>query len=249
MNANQQRVHYIARCSWESSNERLPAVGGFFGYGQEGTAWRGKKSNRSVPEQREGVLRMLRREEPGAVRARREGVSESALYPWRDLFRQGGEAALGLGKGGSDPQSRQFQELRRDVAERDRVIGERTIANRILKKRRAARMERNGETSRQERAGRKPAGHGGSKAWASLRLVGIGTGSLRGTGSDPVRRGATGQLFDIASVVAHESVQTQIFARSARPGTGKTTPRPFFSKPLNRIPGLRDDSKYASRPK
>ena len=77
---------------------------------------------------------MLRREEPGAVRARREGVSESARYRWRDRFRQGGGAALGHGKGGSDPQSRQFQELRRDVAERDRVIGELTIANRILKK-------------------------------------------------------------------------------------------------------------------
>ena len=94
----------------------------------------GKKSNLSVPEQREVVLMMLRREEPVAVLARRYGVSESALYRWRDLFLQGGEAALGHGKGGSDPQSRQFQELRRDVAERDRVIGELTIANRILKK-------------------------------------------------------------------------------------------------------------------
>ncbi len=94
----------------------------------------GKKSNLSVAEQREVVLMMLRREEPVAVLARRYGVSESALYRWRDLFLQGGEAALGHGKGGSDPQSRQFQELRRDVAERDRVIGELTIANRILKK-------------------------------------------------------------------------------------------------------------------
>ncbi len=94
----------------------------------------GKKSNLSVPEQREVVLMMLRREEPVSVLARRYGVSESALYRWRDVFLRGGEAALGNGKGGSDPQSRQLPELRRALAERDRVIGELTIANRILKK-------------------------------------------------------------------------------------------------------------------
>ena len=82
----------------------------------------GKKSNLSVPEQREVVLMMLRREEPVAVLARRYGVSESALYRWRDLFLQGGEAALGHGKGGSDPQSRQFQELRkRSTARQDSI--------------------------------------------------------------------------------------------------------------------------------
>ena len=94
----------------------------------------GKKSNLSVPEHREVVLMMLRREEPVAVLARRFGVSESALYRWRDVFLQGGEAALGHGQGGSHPQSRQLLELSRALAERDCVIGELTIANRILKK-------------------------------------------------------------------------------------------------------------------
>ncbi len=94
----------------------------------------GKKSNRSVPEQREVALMLLRGEEPVAVVARRYSVPEPALYRWRDLFLQGGEAALGHGKGGSHPQSRQRLELSRALAERDRVIGELTIANRILKK-------------------------------------------------------------------------------------------------------------------
>ena len=93
-----------------------------------------KKSKLSVAKRREVVLRMLRREEPVAALARRYGVSETALYRWRDLFLQGGEGALGDGKAGSDPQSRQIQELQRALAERDRVIGELTIANRILKK-------------------------------------------------------------------------------------------------------------------
>lgn len=93
----------------------------------------GKRSKLSVRERREVVLMMLRREEPIAALARRYGVSETALYHWRDVFLQGGEAALSNGKGG-DPQSRQVQELQRALAERDRVIGELTIANRILKK-------------------------------------------------------------------------------------------------------------------
>ncbi len=94
----------------------------------------GKRSKLSVAEQREVVLMMLRREAPVAVLARRYGVSETALYRWRELFIQGGEAALGNGKGGSAPQSRRIQELERALGERDRVVGELTIANRILKK-------------------------------------------------------------------------------------------------------------------
>jgi transposase-like protein len=77
---------------------------------------------------------LLRREEPAARLARRFGVSEHTLYRWRDEFLAGGEAALASGKGQSDPRERENGELKRQLAERDRVIGELTIANRVLKK-------------------------------------------------------------------------------------------------------------------
>ena len=92
----------------------------------------GKQSRLPVSRRREAVLMLLRREEPGAVLARRFEVAEATLYRWRDDFLRGGEAALCGEKGNG--QARRIQELERDVAERDRVIGELTIANRILKK-------------------------------------------------------------------------------------------------------------------
>ena len=64
--------------------------------------------------------------------ARRYGVSEHPLYRWRDDFLAGGEAAL-AGKQGKGQQQR-IQELEREVEQRDQVIGELTIANRVLKK-------------------------------------------------------------------------------------------------------------------
>jgi transposase-like protein len=77
---------------------------------------------------------LLRREEPASKLARRYGISEQTLYRWRDEFLAGGEAALGAAKGQHDPRDRQIQELQKELAERDQVIGELTIANRILKK-------------------------------------------------------------------------------------------------------------------
>jgi transposase-like protein len=58
------------------------------------------------------------------------GVSDVSVYRWRDEFLEGGEAALG----GRDSQARQIQQLKREISERDRVVGELTIANRVLKK-------------------------------------------------------------------------------------------------------------------
>ena len=93
-----------------------------------------RKSKLSVRERREVVLMLLRREEPATALARRYGVSEVTLNRWRDEFIQGGEAAMVNGKGAANGSSRRVQELERALAERDRVIGELTIANRILKK-------------------------------------------------------------------------------------------------------------------
>ena len=77
---------------------------------------------------------LLRREEPAGKLARRFGVSEHTLYRWRDGFLAGGEAALASGNGRNDPRDRENAELKKQLAERDQVIGELTIANRVLKK-------------------------------------------------------------------------------------------------------------------
>ena len=94
----------------------------------------GKKSELKGSDRREVVLLLLRREEPATVLARRYGISEQTLYRWRDEFLAAGEAALTQAKNGADPRNRQVEELKRELAQRDQVIGELTIANRLLKK-------------------------------------------------------------------------------------------------------------------
>ena len=94
----------------------------------------GSKSKLNAPERREVVLSLLRREEPATVLARRYGISENTLYRWRDEFMTAGEAALANGKGKADPRDRQIGALTKQLGERDKVIGELTIANRLLKK-------------------------------------------------------------------------------------------------------------------
>lgn len=95
-----------------------------------------KRSEVSVADRREAVLSLLRREEPAAAIARRVGVSEPTLYRWRDEFLSAGEAALSNGRGTKDaePLRQRIRELERQIEQRDQVIGEYTIANRILKK-------------------------------------------------------------------------------------------------------------------
>jgi len=94
----------------------------------------GKHSELSVSERREAVLALLRREEPGSAISRRVGVSEGTLYRWRDEFLAAGEAGLSNGKGKSDPRDRRIAELEKELSERDMVVGELTIANRLFKK-------------------------------------------------------------------------------------------------------------------
>ena len=86
------------------------------------------------PEKRtEVVLALLRKEDTIANLARRYGVSEQSLYRWRDEFVAAGQQQL-AGKGASAESRREVEQLKREVAERDQVIGEITIANRILRK-------------------------------------------------------------------------------------------------------------------
>ena len=96
----------------------------------------GSRCELSVAKRREAVLALLRREEPTARLGRRYGVSEQTLYRWRDEFVTAGEGALAGARGkNGDPRSRRIEELERELSQRDQVIGELTIVNRILKKR------------------------------------------------------------------------------------------------------------------
>ena len=94
----------------------------------------GKKLDLDVTKRLEAVLSLLRREEPAERIARRYGISDSTLYRLRDQFLEGGKQALADGRGRSDGRDRRLVELEQQLGERDRVIGELTIANRILKK-------------------------------------------------------------------------------------------------------------------
>jgi transposase-like protein len=86
------------------------------------------------PEERSQlVLRLLSKEEPAVQIARRAGISEQTLYRWRDDFVSAGRQAMN-GRGVQAEQAKVVDRLAGEVAGRDQVIGELTIANRMLKK-------------------------------------------------------------------------------------------------------------------
>ena len=94
-----------------------------------------KRCGMGAAQRREVVLALLRKDEPLSVLARRHGISEPTLSKWRDDFVTAGEAALNYGR--NNPQAGLIQEnrqLKRELAEREQVIGELTVANRFLKK-------------------------------------------------------------------------------------------------------------------
>ena len=92
------------------------------------------KKSTLTPEQRSQlVLRLLSKEEQAVQIARRAGISEQTLYRWREEFTSGGKHALN-GRGAEAEQGKVVRRLEGEVAERDQVIGELTIANRLLKK-------------------------------------------------------------------------------------------------------------------
>ena len=95
----------------------------------------GAPSKLGRSERQAAVLALLRREEPAQILARRYGVSDKTLYSWRDVFLEGGQAALANGRSKGDPRDRTIRELQEQLDDRDKVIGELTIANRVLKKR------------------------------------------------------------------------------------------------------------------
>ena len=93
----------------------------------------GKKSTLPPEKRSELVVRLLSKEEPAAQIARRAGISEQTLYRWREEFLNGGKQAL-RGRGADKEQVKEMRQLKSALAERDQVIGELRIANRVLKK-------------------------------------------------------------------------------------------------------------------
>lgn len=93
----------------------------------------GKKSSLSVEQRAQLVLRLLSKEAPAAQIARRAGISEQTLYRWRDEFLRAGKQALN-GRGKGKEEAKAIERLEGELAERDQVIGELTVANRVLKK-------------------------------------------------------------------------------------------------------------------
>jgi len=94
----------------------------------------GRKSKLTDAEKLEVILMLLRKQEPAATLARRYGVSEQSLYRWRDEFLEGGKSALRKDRDAKNGEAQRAAEMEKQLAERDRVIGELTIANRVLKK-------------------------------------------------------------------------------------------------------------------
>ena len=93
----------------------------------------GQRSKLNAEQRMDLVLQLLRKEAPAVQIARRGGVSEQTLYRWRDEFLRAGKHALN-GKGSQGEQAKTVSRLNAQIADRDQVIGELTIANRVLKK-------------------------------------------------------------------------------------------------------------------
>ena len=81
-------------------------------------------------ERGELVLRLIREEATAANLAREASVSEQTIYQWRDNFLHGAVAGL------EDKDDLETERRRhaRELARRDQLIGELTVANRVLKK-------------------------------------------------------------------------------------------------------------------
>jgi transposase-like protein len=94
----------------------------------------GKQSNLTIEQRTAAALSLIRKEEPAAKIARRYGISEPTLYRYRDLFLEGGKASIASGAGKSDSRDKKIENLEKALEQRDQVIGELTIANRVFKK-------------------------------------------------------------------------------------------------------------------
>ena len=92
----------------------------------------GKESTLTAEQRSQLVLGLLSKEESAARIARRAGITEQTMYRWREEFLAAGKRAMN-GFGAQSAQAKALERLRADLGDRDQVIGELTIANRVLK--------------------------------------------------------------------------------------------------------------------
>ena len=97
--------------------------------------WRNGHGKKERPQRRArpalGIACGVRREDSMVSLSREASAAEQTLYRWRDLFIEGGCERL---SGGVSPEHKEIKRLKKELAERDQVIGEQTIAVRMLKK-------------------------------------------------------------------------------------------------------------------
>ncbi len=92
-----------------------------------------RHSSIPVDQRPDLVLAVLRGTEKLEVIARRHQVSTNTLRRWRDEFLEGGRDRLS-GNGKQAAPQAEVKRLQRELAEREMIIGELTVANRFLQK-------------------------------------------------------------------------------------------------------------------
>ena len=92
-----------------------------------------RHSNVPKGQRTELVVAVLRGTEKLEVLARRHQVSANTLRRWRDEFLAGGRDRL-TGNGDGVAAQVEVKRLARELAEREMIIGELTVANRFLQK-------------------------------------------------------------------------------------------------------------------
>ena len=88
----------------------------------------GRKLTYTPDEKAQVVLKILTKQKPIATMAKELEVSEQTLYRWRDEFLQAGTSAM-MRK----PPARvdEVDMLKREIAKRDRLIGELVVSTRV----------------------------------------------------------------------------------------------------------------------
>ncbi len=95
----------------------------------------GKKLQITNAQKIEAVMALLTRSEPAIAIARRYKISEGTLYRLKDEFINAGKTAIARPKGRGDKgKSGEYDKLKRDIAQRDEIIANLTVANTVLKK-------------------------------------------------------------------------------------------------------------------